>query len=316
MSQEEFEKKVFDKHGNDVKVMGTFNGMGNPVTIKCYCGKHGWSEKTINAKNIFAKSFTLCKNCAYSNRGSYTKSSDCFRKLKEYCETKGGKLISTKWVKSKSLYRVKCENSEHPVFENSADKLMNSNQWCPYCCGRKGDFENEIRDIVHSKNGELLSEYTNALTHVKVKCKEHNFIWDIYPFNIKKGRWCPVCNMGYGEKVVYDYLTNEKIKFVPQALLDNKLGKDGVPYRFDFGIFDKKDNIDAVIEVDGEYHQRELDTLEKDRIKDNYCKSLGVKMFRLVEYKETDKRFLDYDWYYSYIEQNLKDFIKEYQYER
>ena len=161
-----------------------------------------------------------------------------------------------------------------------------------------------------------MSEYTNALTHVKVKCKEHNFIWDIYPFNIKKGRWCPVCNMGYAEKVVYDYLTNEKIKFVPQALLDNKLGKDGVPYRFDFGIFDEKDNIAAVIEVDGEYHQRELDTLEKDRIKDDYCKSLGVKMFRLVEYKETDKRFLDYDWYYSYIEQNLKDFIKEYQYER
>ena len=137
---------------------------------------------------------------------------------------------------------------------------MNSNQWCPYCCGRKGDFENEIRDIVHSKNGELLNEYTNALTHVKVKCKEHNFIWDIYPFNIKKGRWCPVCNMIYAEKVVYDYLTNEKIKFVPQALLDNKLGKDGVPYRFDFGIFDEKDNIAAVIEVDGEYHQRDIVT--------------------------------------------------------
>ena len=153
MSQEEFEKKVFDKHGKDVKVIGVFDGVENPINIKCYCSEHGWSEKTINAKNIFTKSFTLCRICSNSDKNERVTGEAGYEKLKMYCISKGGKLISTAWTRGKDLYEVKCGNPHHPPFKNSADKLLNSNQWCPYCCGRKGNFEDEIKEIIHNKNG-------------------------------------------------------------------------------------------------------------------------------------------------------------------
>ncbi|QPW56475.1 hypothetical protein IRP61_11405 (plasmid) [Clostridium botulinum] len=63
---------------------------------------------------------------------------------------------------------------------------MNKPTWCPYCSHHAGDFENEVKQIVHKQNGQLLSRYQNAVTHVRVKCNIHNYEWDIMPLNIKK----------------------------------------------------------------------------------------------------------------------------------
>lgn len=49
-----------------------------------------------------------------------------------------------------------------------------------------------IRDIVKSKGGELLSEYINKKTPVKVRCRcDHEFC--IKPEHLKKGSWCTEC---------------------------------------------------------------------------------------------------------------------------
>ena len=42
-------------------------------------------------------------------------------------------------------------------------------------------------------NLELLSEYVNAKTKIKCKCKIHNYIWSVQPWSLLQGCGCPLC---------------------------------------------------------------------------------------------------------------------------
>ena len=310
---EEFKNDVYKKHGNKVKILSDYNGATKPVKILYRCKKHGDVNTTINAKNIFSPQFQPCKECNSEKR----KADDFFRsinknvlydELKKIVESKGGVLISKEWTRSKDLYEIDCGNNEHPNFFNSADKIMNSNLWCPFCYGRRGDFQGEINSLIESKNSELLSKYTNSKNHVKIKCKEHDYVWEMMPLNIKKGRWCPVCNLPYSEKVVYDYLKNNNYEFDIQYTFDDLRGNNNEKFRYDFAIL-KDNKLLGLLEIDDESHNR-LDSIMSDKIKNNYCKDKNIKLLR-IDIKRNKKEFKNYDWYYNYINENLKDYLLE-----
>jgi len=234
-----------------------------------------------------------------------------YNEFKRIVNSKGGILIGDKWTKSKDLYEIDCGCSEHPNFFNTADKIMNSNQWCPYCCGRKGDFEKEIKEIIHSKNGELLSEYTNSYGHVKVKCNIHNYVWDIMPLNIKKGRWCPVCNLVESEKITYDYLNNSGLKFDIQYGFDDLYVVDiSEKLRFDFVVFINRKII--LIEIDGDNHrtcytsERLQKTKEYDNLKNEYCVNNHIKLIRIPYYNYKNP---PYEEFYNVVKETITNEI-------
>ena len=68
--------------------------------------------------------------------------------VKKCCEEHNGTLLDTKWTKAKDTYHFKCNNPDHPIFENTADGIMNKKQWCPYCSGRKGNFNQKVEEII------------------------------------------------------------------------------------------------------------------------------------------------------------------------
>jgi hypothetical protein len=212
-------------------------------------------------------------------------------------------LISTKWIKSKSLYEIECK--EGHKFSNSADKIMNSNQWCPYCYGRKGDFAQDMEDIAKSKGGTVLGKYINANTHIKVRCEIHDYEWDIMPLNINKGRWCPVCNMVFSEKVVYDYLKANNFNFAIQYTFDKLRSDKGELLRYDFAVLNDNDELDYLFEVDGDSHDYDEATKCSDKLKNNYCKLNKIKLLRMTYYNNK-KEFKDYDYYYQYINTYFK----------
>lgn len=133
--------------------------------------------------------------------------------------------------------------------------MYSGEHWCPYCSGRAGDFQTEIEKICEEKDGKLLSEYKNSMSYVTVRCKKHNYVWDILPNNIKKGRWCPICNMGFNEKTVYDYLTNMYCNFEIQYSFDDLMGDNNEKLRFDFAILNSNNSLVYLIEVDDEEHK-------------------------------------------------------------
>jgi len=318
MSTKEFKIKVFNKYGDKINILSDYTGGTKPIEFIYHCDKHGDIYKTINAKNILAKSFQPCNKCTkelQSEKAKIAKSKDeqyFYNKLKMYVEHKGGVLLSNKWTYAKDKYKVKCQN-EH-IFEATADRLMNKPTWCPYCSHHAGDFENEVKQIVHKQNGQLLSRYQNAVTHVRVKCNIHNYEWDIMPLNIKKGRWCPICNLPYSEKVVYDYLIKNKYQVVTQYSFDDLRGKKKEKLKFDFAILNNNNELLGLIEVDDVEHRyntkdpKRIKARLRDRKKDEYCKIHDMPLFRMI-YKNNVYKYQEYNWYYQYIHEQLQKYL-------
>lgn len=316
-NQEWFEEKVKNYHGNKVEILSQYNGSERPIDIVYHCEKHGDTYTTLNAKNICKAYFLPCKGCQSENKSNSAKKSKkdkdfFFKRLQDYCISRGGTLLSSEWTKAKDIYEFKCGNPDHPIFFTTADALYSGNHWCPYCCGRRGNFEDEIREIIHSKNGELLSEYINAGTYVKVLCKEHNYEWDVLPNNIKKGRWCAICNLPFSEKVVWDYLKSFGLNIAIQYKFDELQGKNNEKLKYDFAVLSNDNKLIYIIEVDDEEHrdnhdgcERRLIARERDILKDKYCIDNNIKLYRMEVPFRQDKKW-DYDDYYRYINSELK----------
>lgn len=301
-------------------VVGKYIGMEKPIEIVYHCEKHGDTYKTLNAKNICIPSFNPCKQCEIINKSksSRTKNKEFYyKRLQDYCKSRGGELLSKKWIRAKTLYEIKCGNPKHDPFWNNADKLINNNQWCPYCCGRKGEFEEEIENIITSKNGTLLSNYENSQTHVSVLCNEHNYQWDVTPTNLKKDRWCPICSMPFSEKVVWDYLCTTVFDIEFQYAFDNLQGKNNELLKYDFAIL-RDNKLLYIIEVDGMEHREpppdcedknRINTCKRDKIKNKYCKDNNISLYRMPVPFYGGVYKWSYDDYYDYIKEELSTII-------
>ncbi len=319
-NQEWFIEKVKNYHGDVVEILSEYNGSLKPINIIYHCKEHGDTYTTINAKNICKSYFLPCKKCQSINKSlkAHGKKSDkefYYNRLKDYCESRGGQLLSDKWITAKTTYKFKCENSEHPVFESTADALYSGEHWCPYCSGREGNFEDEIREIIKSKGGELLSEYNRSLNNVSVKCIKHDYIWDITPSNLKKGRWCPICNLPFSEKVVWDYLNNQGLNVRVQYKFSDLEGDNDEKLRFDFAIFDKDNNLLWLLEVDDVEHiynhksPRRVKARGRDKVKDNYCEIHEIPLYRMIY--PFNKKKITYSEYYKYIDTQLRISLKD-----
>lgn len=64
---------------------------------------------------------------------------------------------------------------------------------CPTCSGKARLTVEQIKTIIESKEGKLLSEgFQRGKDYIKIECKK-NHIWDTQVFNIRHGKWCPHC---------------------------------------------------------------------------------------------------------------------------
>ena len=324
-SQEWFEKKVKEYHGDKVEVLSEYNGSVNPIDIVYRCDLHGDTFTTLNAKNICKSYFLPCKKCQSIRKSNSAKSTDkgnkkyYYNRLVEYCKQRGGTVLETEWTRAKDQYHFKCGNPEHPIFTTTADALYSGEHWCPYCSGRAGDFQSELEKLCKEKDGELLSKYNGAGNYVTVRCNKHNYIWNILPNNIKKGRWCPICNMGFNEKVVWDYLKNMQCNFCIQYEFDDLIGENNEKLRYDFGILNKNDELIYLVEVDDEEHKdkhfgdspRQLQrqkAIQRDKIKDKYCLDNKIPLYRMEVPFRGFKKW-SYDDYYRYINAELKEIV-------
>ena len=314
-----FKEKVFNYHGNKVEVLSDYIGGDKQIDILYHCERHGDTYKTLNAKNVCKPYFLPCKECQSINKSKSAKCSKkkdknfYYERLKKYCNDKGGKVLTTEWTTAKSAYAFKCNNPDHPIFYTTADALYSGKHWCPYCSGRSGDFESEIKEIINKKGGTLLSEYINSGSKLTVMCNKHHYVWDILPSNIKKGRWCQICNMPFAEKVVYDYFINHQVKIEPQYKFDDLEGRNNEKLKFDFGILGSNNQLVYLLEIDDEEHrynfksERRIKAKQRDEMKNEYCKEHNLNLYRmLVPFRSGYKNNWEYNDYYRYINTELK----------
>lgn len=126
-------------------------------------------------------------------------------------ESKGGKLLSDKWLGTNVKHNYTCKNNH--VFDMLPSDVI-SGHWCRFCAfdalkvintkeliikepiikrDKKLDQLNIQIEIAKSYNGNCLSDvYINNRTKLQYVCKNNHIFWAI-PDSVKCGHWCPQC---------------------------------------------------------------------------------------------------------------------------
>jgi len=117
------------------------------------------------------------------------------KECQEYAKSKGGNCLSTEYKGSKINMKWKCKEGHE--WMSKINFMKSQNQWCPHCAGCVKKTIEECRKIAQERGGECLStEYKNAHTKMKWKCKEGHE-WEAKFNNIKnQNQWCIKCS-GY-----------------------------------------------------------------------------------------------------------------------
>ena len=140
-------------------------------------------------------------------------------------------------------------------------------------------------------------------THLKViiYCNKHGK-FDQSPANHLKGKGCPKCKQSKGEIKIYNYLTENNIKFDTQKTF-NKC-KDIRMLKFDFYLM----GYNICIEFDGEQHfqkcwfdknnTRLIIRQKRDLIKTTFCQQNDIKLIR-IKFDENIEEKLQ--WIMNYL---------------
>ncbi len=199
-------------------------------------------------------------------------------------------------------------------------------QRCSLCFGTPLKTTEEFRKEVHllsSGEYELVSEYVNTYTHVKVKHLECGNIYPVQPRKfISENSRCPICNDSKSGKFVRFLLEEANIAYEVEKKYDelNNL-------RFDFLLKD----FNILLELDGAFHfipyygeDRLKAQRERDLRKNNFClesKDLTLvripyksftskvksKLIKFIEGLKNDELFIDKD--FLFISDDSQDLI-------
>jgi hypothetical protein len=190
-SDDELKKKLCEIHGITLIIIPyyiSFETLGSYIKKKC-------NKKGINLPDpniiIDWKEFNI-----YSPKK--------LKELQQVAKKKGGELISKFYRNNRTKLNFRCGKG-HEWW--AAPYHIKGGGWCPHCyeeylTDQKKRKEIELEKTIKAKGGEILINYKNKRSKLKIKCaKEH--IWEVLPEKILKGSWCPNC---YHDK---DYYLNE-----------------------------------------------------------------------------------------------------------
>lgn len=98
--------------------------------------------------------------------------------------------------KSDYIALWKCPNPNHPPYKQKVE-VRSRGTGCVYCSryGKKHpkDYEDELR--INHPHIKLLKPFVKTQERVTCKCEVCGHIWSPFPYNLLKGRGCPLCQI-------------------------------------------------------------------------------------------------------------------------
>jgi very-short-patch-repair endonuclease len=174
---------------------------------------------------------------------------------------------------------------------------------CKKCVDEKqtGSLENFIINANRIHNNFYNYEssiYINSSSLINISCPKHG-LFSMIAGNHIQGKGCSQCNKSKGELSIFNYLTNNNIKFIQQFKIINC--KNINPLPFDFYI----PSFNLLIEYQGKQHFIETNYYKMislnerqrlDKIKKDYALNNGFKFLEIT--------------YKDHIINKLKNFLK------
>ena len=268
----DYEKAIYDKHNHKViincPIHGDFKQTPKNHLKGTGCRKCG--AILNNDKEFFRKS-----NIVHNNKYSYEKSNYLGNKIK---------LI------------ILCPI--HGKFEQTPNDHL-SGHGCPNCSSEKnGKLKRDKRasnyivnanKIHNNKYDYSALNYIDSKNKIIINCPIHGD-FNQYPQEHIQGYGCPKCKISKGELSIIKILEEHSIEYINQKRFDGCINKRKLP--FDFYLPD----YNICIEFDGVQHfepvkfrnysdEKSLSLFEyikhNDSIKNNYCLSNNIKLFRI-----------------------------------
>lgn len=259
---------------NNIIPLENYIGYNIKIKHKCLICNNMWYSTPHNILNG-----NNCPNCKKNKLKlrNHSAKSNFFEKLGD------DYVLESEYIKSNSkiLIKHKLCNS---IFETTPHKFTS----CPICYKNytsSEEFEEKFKKL---SNGEyiLKSEYKTRKDKIKIYHKECKNYYETTPDNFLKGCRCPYCNTkSKGEDIIRNILKDKKIKFIEQKKFKDCKYKRELP--FDFQVFLNNEDF-ILIEYDGIQHFKEsfynenlLVQQKRDQIKDMYCKTHNIKLYRI-----------------------------------
>lgn len=142
-----------------------------------------------------------------------------YKIVKEYIESFGYELLSNKYHDTRDKLKIKCDKGhEWEISFNSFKK----NPTCPYCSGRKLNYD-IVKHNIEKEGFKLLSkEYKNTHSKLSLKCPVgHEF--KMQYANFQQGQRCPKCAgiMKYTYEEVKEYIESFGYKLLSDKYVNN-----------------------------------------------------------------------------------------------
>jgi hypothetical protein len=174
---------------------------------------HEWEAVPGSVTGSHGRKGSWCPICAgkHSKRGHLLL-------LTKVAESRGGRLLSRRYVDAKSPLRWRC--SEGHIWKAAPDCVKHGT-WCRKCAIRRNadrlrgrplpcsHISEEARAVALEKirgfarrfGGTCLaSGYKNIATPVRWQCAEGHE-WEARPYTVQNGHWCPICSAGVSERI-------------------------------------------------------------------------------------------------------------------
>ena len=314
-SNKSMKKEVYNLVGNEYEFLEKYKGN----QIKILCRHNKCSNEFYMSPYDFIEYNKRCPKCiAKTRKDSYRKSTEKFKK-EVYNKFKDKIIILGEYYNNKKRILCKCNKCNYK-WKVAPNNLIVSNG-CPNCSGLLRKTYDEIKYEVENNTNfeyELIEadNYKNIHSKFTVRHKEceNEFKTNWGNFVINESR-CPFCSTvrSKGEEKINKWLENNNIKFERQFSFNDCIYISKL--RFDFMIYNTKNEIFCLIEYDGMQHFNKYanrcsstkDKIKKfkyikarDKVKDKYCKENNIYLLRIpyTKYKQIDKiltkEILDY----------------------
>src|SRR5699024_6302890 len=197
--------------------------------------------------------------------------------------------LMDKRKKSDSINCNRCLKNKDYIIESGTELMKKNTE----------EFQGELDMISGYNKFTVISEYTKSSRNIFIKSNDCGHKFKTRPDDLLRRKRYSICSKSIGEIAVIEYLQENNINY------ENEVTFEGSNYRFDFYFKE----INTVVEVDGEGHikgygdfkednrNRGIRTPEevkkKDKEKDDFIKSKGIKMVRLPYKNKINEELID-----------------------
>jgi len=114
---------------------------------------------------------------------------EILEELKQIAKEHGGRVVSRRYVDSKTGVEVRCKK-RHQWRVSASD--LRRGKWCGICAGNTPHTIESLRAIAVERGGKLLSKTCEPGVKARWRCgKGHS--WSAMGTAVKNGTWCPTC---------------------------------------------------------------------------------------------------------------------------